>query len=235
MNAGECGQERAGPRWSAASVRDARAAATAVLVGVAAVLALHVVRRDLAPASRRLSEYAIGPWDWVMTSAFLAVAAGAWLLRRSLWPARWLSPVRVLLAVAAVGLVVSALVPTDPTRPGAVREAVHSTASGGALLSLVIAATWTVTRGAPSIGWRRGRGAARVAATGAVLGVVLSPVAHDGPWTGVVQRLSYACLLVWMLLVCRAITAGGPDGPRLRRGARGPRGLRRHPAGRDRC
>jgi hypothetical protein len=181
-----------------------------VAAGAGAVLALHAVRPDLEPASHRLSEYAVGPWGWLMTAAFLALAAGMWLLRRALPAAGRLRPVRALLAVAAVGLVLSALFRTDVTTPDALRETVHTVASSSALLSLVAAAAWTITLGARAIAWRRARVPAGVATAVCVLGVALSPVAHDGPWTGVVQRLSYLCLTVWMLLVCRAIAAGAP-------------------------
>ncbi|HSJ44579.1 MAG TPA: DUF998 domain-containing protein [Euzebyales bacterium] len=185
--------------WTAA----ARAAAVAALVAAAAVLALHALRRDLEPASHRLSEYAIGPWGWLMTLAFALVAAGVWLLRRALPADDRLRPVPVLLAVASIGFVVSAVFPTDPTRPDAVRETVHSVASSGALAALTAAALWTVTIGAGAIGWRRTRGPAGVATAVAALGVLISPLVHDSPWTGAVQRLLYVSLTVWLLLVCR--------------------------------
>lgn len=55
----------------------ARAAAAATLIAAAAVLALHVLRPDLEPASHRLSEYAIGPWGWLTTSVFAALAVAS--------------------------------------------------------------------------------------------------------------------------------------------------------------
>lgn len=187
------------------STAAARTAAVAALVAAAAVLALHALRRDLEPASHRLSEYATGPWGWLMTLAFAAVAAGVWLLRRALPADDRVRPVPVLLVVASIGFVMSAAFPTDPLMGDAVRERVHSAASTGALVSLVAAALWTVTLGAGAIGWRRARGPARVAVAVAALGVLVSPVVHDSPWTGAVQRLSYLALTVWMLLLCRAV------------------------------
>lgn len=191
----------------------AGAAAAALLVAAAAVLALHALRPDLEPASHRLSEYAIGPWGWLMTSAFAAVAAGVWLVQRALPATDSLRPVHALLTVATIGVVVSALVPTDPMTPEGVRETVHSVASTGALVSLVAAALWTVTLGADAIGWRRPRGPAGVAVAVAVatLGVLISPAVHDSPWTGAVQRLSCLALTVWLLLLCRAIASAGVD------------------------
>lgn len=193
----------AAARRSSGSGVAALAAAATVLAAAGAVLALHVLRRDLEPASHRLSEYANGPWGWLMTSAFVMVAAGVWLLRRALPAGGPLRPMRALLAVAAAGFLVSAAFPTDPTMPDAVRERVHSVASTGALITLAAAALWTVTLGAAAIGWRRGPAAVAVAV--AALGVLFSPLAHDSRWTGAVQRLCYAALTVWLLLLCRTV------------------------------
>lgn len=189
----------------------------AVLVAAAAVLALHALRRDLEPASHRLSEYAIGPWGWVMTAAFTAVAAGTWLLRRALPTAASLRPVRTLLTVATIGFVLSAVFPTDPETPEGVRETVHSAASTGALLALTAAALWTVTTGARAIRWRGAHGRAGTAVAVATLGLVISPVVHDSPWTGAVQRLTCLALAVWLVLLCRAVD-------RADRAARAPAG-----------
>ena len=120
----------------------------------------------------------------------------------------------MLLAVAATGFALSAVFPTDPTRPDAMRETVHTVASTGALVALTMAALWTATRGAGAIGWRRARGPAAVAATVAALGVLVSPLVHDSPWTGAVQRVVGSALAAWLLLVCRAVTPRGARGHR---------------------
>ena len=48
----------------------------------ACVATLHVVSPDLEPRSRRLSEYANGPYGYLMTLAFLALGIGMVLSRR---------------------------------------------------------------------------------------------------------------------------------------------------------
>lgn len=187
----------------------ARATAAATLIAAAAVLALHTLRRDLEPASHRLSEYATGPWWWLMTLAFAAVAGGVWLLRGALPATGPLRHVRTLLFVAAVGFVVSAVFPTDPTTSEGVRETVHSLASTGALIALIAVAVWTVTVGAEAVGWRGARGPAAVATAIATLGVLISPQVHDGPRTGTVQRVVCVALIAWLLLLCRAVDRAG--------------------------
>ena len=191
---------------------NAAAAAAATVIALAAVSALHALRRELEPASHRLSEYATGPWGWLMTLAFAAVATGVWLLRRALPASDALRPVRTLLTVAASGFVLSAVVPTDPAQPDAVGETVHSVASTGALVALTTAALWTVTVGARALGWHGARGPAGASTAVAALGLLISPLVHDSPWTGAVQRLCYLALTVWLLLACRAVTGVGRTG-----------------------
>ena len=175
-----------------------------MLVSVAAVAALHVVRPDLDPAQRRLSEYAVGASGWLMTLAFVAVAGGSWSLRRSIaaWPG--LGPVRVLLAVAAVGMLASAAFETDVTTPAAPRELVHSAVSSTAFASLVLAMLWTSTVARAAIAWSIPRAVPDAVTAMAALGAVLGPIAHDGPWTGLVQRLTWLAVMVWLLLLTRA-------------------------------
>lgn len=195
-------------RGAAGSTGSAGAAAATTLVAAVVVLALHALRGDLEPASHRLSEYATGPWGWLMTSAFAALAVALWLLGRALPTAVALRPVRALLTIAAIGFALSAVFPTDPTRPDAVRETLHTVASTGALVALTVSALWTVTLGGGAIRLRRARGPAGIATVIATLGVLISPLVHDGPWTGAVQRVVCLALTAWLLLVSRAVTPG---------------------------
>jgi hypothetical protein len=58
--------------------------ATVALVGVAyfvvAIVVLHVLRSDLNPIQRPTSEYAVGPYGWLMTSAFFSMSVASWAL-----------------------------------------------------------------------------------------------------------------------------------------------------------
>jgi hypothetical protein len=194
-------------------------AATAVVAfasSAAAVVCLHLLRPDLSPADHRLSEYAVGPWGWLMTTAFVTFAGGLLALRRAL-PARGrLGPVRLLLGVAALGMAASAAFETDVSRPDALRETIHSTASTSAFLSLVAAAVWTATIGRGAAAWRTSAAVPDLVTGLAALGAVISPIAHDGPWTGAVQRASYVVLMIWLVLASRAAdgAAAGPHGLR---------------------
>ena len=44
---------------------------------VACLLALHLIRPRVSPIERRLSEYALGPYGWLIDTAFAMTAARA--------------------------------------------------------------------------------------------------------------------------------------------------------------
>ncbi|WP_375000358.1 DUF998 domain-containing protein [Aeromicrobium sp. CTD01-1L150] len=90
----------------------ASAVTFAVLLGC-----LHVVRPELDPTWRFVSEYALGPAGFLMTAAFLAVALCSAALAVLMWrqvPGRVGRAGAVLAAVSAAGMVIAATFPTDP-------------------------------------------------------------------------------------------------------------------------
>jgi hypothetical protein len=58
--------------------------ATIAIVGTAyfvvAVAALHFLSPDINPIQRRTSEYAAGPFGYLMTSAFVSLSLASWAL-----------------------------------------------------------------------------------------------------------------------------------------------------------
>lgn len=86
--------------------------ATAVLIGL-----LHVLKPELDPGWRFLSEYAIGPNGWIMTMAFLLWALGCVALfaalRTEVGSRMGRAGLAVLLVVAGA-LVLAGLFPQDP-------------------------------------------------------------------------------------------------------------------------
>jgi hypothetical protein len=192
---------RASRGWS-------RAATAAFLSSSTAVVVLHVVRADLDPIGRRLSEYAVGPFGWLMTAAFMLLGVGLYALSRAVRSVDPGTPamkvLRVLLVIAAAGMTVSAVFETQAATPPGWREIVHSRASALAFIALIAAALWTATVARRAMAWGAARGAADAFTTLATLSAVISPVTHDGPWTGLVQRLSYLAVLCWLLLASSA-------------------------------
>lgn len=104
---------------------------TAALVfyvyAVLGLILLHFLRPDYAPASHMISEYAIGPYGWVMRTVFIALSCASMMLFVGLLlrgPNSFLSRLgATLLGIASIGLLVSAIYSMDA--PGA-----PSTSSG---------------------------------------------------------------------------------------------------------
>jgi len=149
-----------------------------------ALAALHVVRPDLPPGRHMVSEYGVGPWSWLMRTAFLALAGSCLALafggpsgvRR-----RAATAGRVLLAVGGAGAIFGGLFPMDPidTAPAAASMA-------GRL---------------PGLGFFLG-------VPGTVLGITLLSIAMtgDSAWPRHARRRLLAMtLLVWLAL---AVFAG---------------------------
>jgi Protein of unknown function (DUF998) len=166
---------------------------------VACVVALHVIRPRVSPIERRLSEYALGPYGWLMDTAFATTAGGvtalAILLARSAGRPRL---VPAALVVAAVALVLSAVFRLDATDNA--DEVIHIWASGTAAAAVVVAAVgWSVMGTGRRRPWRRGPDL--LLAIMALGLAVLSPMLHETFLTGINQRLVWAALIAWSVVV----------------------------------
>jgi uncharacterized protein DUF998 len=175
-------------------------------VSLACIVALHVVRRDLAPARHRISEYAFGPHGELMAAAFVSLGAGllalAWPLARA---APWSRVVFVVVAAAGLGMVIAGIFRTDPERSGVTTDAIHSYASAFSTMALIATALLcSLGRSAPAP--RPPRIAVALAVLGATLGA-LSPFLHRSSWTGVSQRLLWLTLLAWLILTAVRLPA----------------------------
>ena len=193
----------------AAPYRWSRAARSAFLASAGMVAVLHALRSDLDPVRRRLSEYAVGQSGWLMTAAFVVFGLGLCALSRGVRSAGAMAPsmrlLEALLGIAGVGMIVSGAFETQ-VGPSAVewQEVVHSQASALAFMALIAAALLSATAARDVLAWGAARGPADVITALATVSAAISPVTHDGPWAGLVQRLSYAAVLCWLLLAAGA-------------------------------
>lgn len=168
-------------------------------VALACVVALHVIRSRISPIERRLSEYALGPYGWLMDTAFAATAGG--LTALAIFLARSAGRPRLVpaaLVVAAVALVLSAIYRVDATDNA--DEVIHRWASGAAAAAVVVAAVgWSVVGTGRRRRRRRGPDwlLAILALGLAVLGLML----HETFLTGISQRLVWAALIAWSVVV----------------------------------
>ena len=183
---------------------------------LACIVALHVVRRDLAPARHRISEYALGPHGELMAAAFVSLGAGllalAWPLARAAAP--WSRVVLVVVAAAGAGMVISGIFRTDAERSGVTTNAIHSYASAFSTMAMIATALlcsllWRARAPRPPRSPLRSPCWARSSAS-------LSPFLHHSSWTGVSQRLLWPTLLAWLILTALRLPArselgGGAD------------------------
>ena len=201
-------------------------------VGVAiAIVSLHLLKPEIEPSWRFISEYALGRYGWLMSLTFVtfgvAHVALAFDLRRfrsASWPAR-LAP--AAMAITAAGLILAGVFTTDAitTDPSAVTTSGRMHNLGGAMgIAMPFAVglvTWQLFRH-PS--WHRPRKTLVCTAVLAIVGTVVNIVSlgvllsgsagtfgPDVP-VGWPNRFELATYLVWFFTVARSSLAiGGED------------------------
>jgi uncharacterized protein DUF998 len=123
------------------------------LVVLAALLALHLLRPEFDPLTHRLSEYAIGPYGFLMTLAFATAGLGLLALGHTVWHgvrhSFWIVLACSAMVAAALADGLMGFFVADPYGPHAV-----VTVSGRVhdVLALAHAFCWSVAVGATPLG-----------------------------------------------------------------------------------
>ena len=176
---------------------------------------LHGLRPDVDAVASVTSEYAVGPYGVLMTSAYfilaLALASLGLALARALPASPRLSAGVGLLFVAAVAVGVAGFFPVDvgAARPVTPTGWVHRVAAVFAFASMTMAPLVLAGR------FRREPGWGAVARVGVVVGVlgVLGFVAIqllflERGLAGAAQRIILALVVTWMAVAALRVTAG---------------------------
>jgi hypothetical protein len=166
-------------------------AASGLLVGL--VLLAHLLKPEISPHWRMLSELAIGRWGVVMNMAFIAWAASDMALAIALRPLvpAWVLALLVLVSIGQLGAACFVADPiTTPWEQGSTTGRRHTVF--GVLFVL----------GFPTV-------AALLAVSAIAIG---SPL---WPWLLGMGVLVWACLAVFMILVVRWRRQGRPMGPEM--------------------
>jgi hypothetical protein len=171
---------------------------------VLAVVSLHFLRPDYDPAVRTMSEFAIGPYGYLMTIALFALGFGslalAFGIRRSVIPSTSLQAASILLGVWGVGMVLDGIFPSDLGGAAVTSTgAVHSAAAFAAFIGLIAAAFLfpRALKGDPR--WQPFQRQSRILAYVIVVGFFAS-FATFGLGQGVGNRIFASVVIAWLLI-----------------------------------
>ncbi|MDT7531574.1 DUF998 domain-containing protein [Sphingopyxis sp. SE2] len=172
---------------------------------IAALLLLHVLRPDYTIADHMISDYAIGAFDPIMTSAFLSISLGCLALATGLLrigPKSWLGRASAgLLIVAFAGLIVTAVFPTDLETAASTRTGdIHNISFLVNIVSIMLSSICLSLSYTFDPQWKRHRVAALALAGVLLLAFVAQYLTlHRGAPYGITNRLFVAVLMVWLL------------------------------------
>ena len=169
------------------------------------VVVLHLLRPDNDPITTFISYYAVGPYGFLMTAAFLALGVSALALAaclaRAVTPSRWLWGGVFLLSVYAIGMCMLGIFTTDPIGDDSLPTTtgtVHGIAVLPTYLSIIIAALLLPQAYKHDEHWRMFYRTAVALGFVALSSVVALGVAGE-QWGGLGQRMLITTHLVWLI------------------------------------
>jgi len=173
-----------------------------------AVLILHFLRPEYNPINHAVSNYAVGPYGYLMTAAFYALALSVFALALGLARSMVLTDqARVavlLLNIASVGMIVMGIFPGDVHAlhpPATVTGVIHWTAAGVSFASIMIAAFILSRCFKTDERWQGFQRSTLVLAMAMVVALLAYGVLALVGWIGVGQRIYIAVSLTWLLFV----------------------------------
>ena len=168
------------------------------------LVALHFLRTDYDPVTENVSQYAVGPYGYLMTAAFFILGPAVIALAIGLLEGVTPPPRIGCLALGTAGLCVL-LVGTlrvDPS-PGAMplSENVHNSAFMASFFFTLVAMFALTDRFRVDSGWRPRHRISLVLSLTAVVGLLLFIALFDTEWRGLVQRGCVVTTLSWLLIL----------------------------------
>jgi hypothetical protein len=195
--------------------------ATAAIAGTAVFVvllaALHVLNPDTSVIDRPTSEYAVGPFGYLMTAAFVALSGATWALVIGLSQnlsreAR--SPLGLgLLAVFGTCLLVAATFPIDlEGTPRTLAGTIHSINGPIAFLSLTVGTNLVARRFKLDVKWLpRHRIASALALVMIPLFIAGGVTAAREVGAGIAQRLLVVTFAAWYMVVAFQLRANATE------------------------
>ena len=197
-------------------------AVASVVYYVLIVLAMHVLQPELDPRHIPMSVYVLGPYGFLMTTTFFALAAG--LLGVSIGLSQTLPRTRLtkvavaVTVIACAGFLIAGIFQTDwPPPMRSTSSQLHGLGGLVAFPAVVIASVLFSLTFRSDEFWRRvsvvalALSAGIVAAFASFYGLIAANISagvEDRPaeFLGLVQRIILGLLFVWMIVVGRHLT-----------------------------
>jgi len=183
---------------------------------VVAVVGLHFLRPEYNPINHAVSNYAVGPYGYLMTAAFyvlaLSVFALALGLTRSIALTNLSRVAILLLCLASSGMVVLSIFPGDVHAlhpPATITGVIHWTAASISFLSIMIAAFLLSSSFKSDERWQEFRRLCFILALAMVGALLLYGILALVGWIGIGQRIYIAVCLVWLLVLAGCVWSFG--------------------------
>ena len=181
---------------------------------VLAIAYLHVLRPDVNPVARVTSEYAVGPYGVLMTSAYFifgcALVALGIGIARSFDTRAWTTVGTALLYLAAAATAIAGLFPIDAgaLRPITSEGRVHRLAGIVAFTSMTLGPLLLAPRFRRHRRWQDVASVGRLAGVAGLLGLAaIQLFLLERGLAGVAQRIVLALVCAWMLLAAFRLTS----------------------------
>ena len=167
-----------------------------------ALLLMHALRPERALATTWISGYAVGPYGWVMTTAWLAASSGCPMLVLGLARTGPRSAAArlgtLLLAILSIGLLLTAIFPPGPTRSGEI----HSMTFLANVVCILLASVLLAVGFGSDPRWHAFQHTAATLASLIVLAFVLQFLtAYTEVLYGLANRLFVTVLVAWWLAI----------------------------------
>ena len=175
-----------------------------VIVAVGSVTILHVVRGEVHPVSRVMSEYANGSHGRLMTITFYAFGLASIALGfRLTWAIARRPITRIvtgLLVLGGLSLFAAGIFEVERALvPDTIEEVIHSYATMAAFIVIITAMLLFSYACKTDRRWRSFRWKSMTLSLVAAAAAILSPFSADTGWSGAVQRVLGFAVLAWFL------------------------------------
>jgi Protein of unknown function (DUF998) len=210
-------QGSAGGTMSRSTMFLALLAILGLAVYLLALSAVHFLRPDVNPVLEPMSNYAVGPYGFLLPAADIGSGLAALSLMFGLYlgiAPRGRSYVGLFfLGVYGVSAVLAGFFPIDVGGEATTVGTIHNVAGNISFFSFPIAAILLSLGMGKDEQWRSFRRPALALALVVVLTVILTIVGSNIGLFGVTQRIANVTALVWMLVVALRLRSMARDAP----------------------